>query len=66
LVVIAIGSISTYVAETFRTRRAAVHVDLDGSRRWVTLSRISDPLADAIKRSQASLSRPRMDSSPAI
>lgn len=53
LAVIAVGLLLTFVGETFRVRRAAVQVDLDGSRRWVTLSRISDGLAEAIARSRA-------------
>jgi hypothetical protein len=43
----------TYIAETVRIRRAAVGVALDGSRRWVTLSRVSDEFADSVKRSQS-------------
>jgi len=42
-----------YIAETFRVRRAAVGVDLDGSRRWVTLTGVSDAFADSVKRSQS-------------
>ncbi len=43
----------TYIAETFRIRRASVGVALDGSRRWVTLSRVSDEFAGSAKRSQS-------------
>jgi hypothetical protein len=53
LAVVAFGLLLTFVAETFRVHRAAVRVDLEGSRRWVTLSRISDGLAEAITRSRA-------------
>jgi hypothetical protein len=53
LAVVAVGLLLTFIAETLRVRRAAVQVDLDGSRRWVTLSRISDGLAEAITRSRA-------------
>ncbi|HEX4433956.1 MAG TPA: hypothetical protein VH012_03945 [Acidimicrobiales bacterium] len=63
LVVVAIGSFCVYIAETIHVRRAAVRVDLDASRRWVTLSRISDPLAEAITRQTASRTAPRMDAS---
>lgn len=59
LAVVAVGLLVTFVAETFRVRRAAVQVDLDGSRRWVTLSRISDGLAEAITTSRAD--RPRIE-----
>jgi hypothetical protein len=44
------GMMVTYFAETFRVRRAAVGVQLDGSRRWVTLSRVSDTFADSVNR----------------
>jgi hypothetical protein len=52
LAVVIIGMAITYIAETFRIRRAAVGVELDGSRRWVTLSRVSDELLDAVNSSQ--------------
>ncbi len=48
-----LGLMIMYIVETIRIRRAAVGVDLDGSRRWVTLSRVSDEFADSIKRSQS-------------
>lgn len=60
--VLVTGCFLVFVGETFHVRRAAVRMQLDGSRRWVTLSRISGPLADAIKRSQAN--QRRMDLSP--
>jgi hypothetical protein len=51
--VIGLGMLVAYIAETFRIRRAAVGVDLDGSRRWVTLSRVSDAFAESVKRSRS-------------
>ena len=53
LAVIAVGCLITFTVETVRAHKAAVRVELDGSRRWVTLSRISERLAEAIKKSQA-------------
>ena len=51
--VLGIGSFLVFIGKTFPVRRAAVRIQLDASRRWITMSRISDPLAEAIKRSQA-------------
>jgi hypothetical protein len=51
--VVFVGMGITYFAETLRVRRAAVGVELDGSRRWVTLSRVSELFADSVKRSQS-------------
>ena len=53
----------TYIVETFRVRRAAVGVDLDGSRRWVTLSHVSNVFSDSVKRAQSELDR---ESNPRI
>lgn len=61
--VIALGLFFVYVSETFHVRRAAVHVELDGSRRWVTLSRISEKLAEAIKRSHDDQACPSVSAS---
>jgi hypothetical protein len=57
LAVIAVGMLITYILETFRVRRAAVGVALDGSRRWVTLSRVSDAFADSVANSQTEYDR---------
>jgi hypothetical protein len=53
LAAIGLGMLITYITETFRVRRATVGVDLDGSRRWVTLSRVSDAFAASISRAQS-------------
>lgn len=37
-----VGMLIMYITETVRIRRASVGVALDGSRRWVTLSRVSE------------------------
>jgi hypothetical protein len=44
----AVAMLFAYFSETFRVRRAAVGVVLDGSRRWVTLSRVSDVFASSV------------------
>jgi hypothetical protein len=59
--VIAVALFLVYLGGTVHVRRAAVHVELDGSRRWVTLSRISGRLADAITRSRNTVPRTRAD-----
>jgi hypothetical protein len=62
--VLAMGCFLVFVGETFHVRRAAARVQLDGSRRWVTLSRISDPRAEAIKRSQRNQRRMDVSTTP--
>jgi hypothetical protein len=52
LAVIGLCLLATCVAETLHLRRAGVGVVLDGSRRWVQLSRVSDAFAAAVARSQ--------------
>jgi hypothetical protein len=63
LAVIALGFLGICIAETLQVRRCTVRVQLDGSRRWVTLSRISEPLAAAVKRSRADRDRSLSDAS---
>jgi hypothetical protein len=53
LAVIALGLLVTYIIETLHLRRLAVRVDLDGSRRWVTLSNVNDAFAEAVRQSLA-------------
>jgi hypothetical protein len=53
LAVVGLGLVVSAISETIRMRRASVRVELDASRRWVTLSRISDELAEAIRRSDS-------------
>jgi len=50
--VLGVGMLLTYILETLRIRRVAVRVQLDGSRRWVTLSNVSDAFAEAVTQSQ--------------
>ena len=52
LAIVGVGMLLTYIAESRRVRRAAVGVHLDGSRRWVTLSRVSEAFAISVERSQ--------------
>lgn len=51
--VIAAALAVAWVAELVRVRRASVGVALDASRRWVTLSRVSDPFARAVEHRDA-------------
>ncbi len=50
LAVIAAGAAVAWVSELLRVRRAGVGVALDASRRWVTVSRVSDDFARAVDR----------------
>jgi hypothetical protein len=52
LAVIGLCLLVTFVAEALHVRRAGVGVVLDGSRRWVQLSRVSDAFAAAAAHSQ--------------
>jgi hypothetical protein len=54
LAIIGLCLVATYIAESLHVRRAAVGVELDGSRRWVTLTRVSDAFAGAVTDSQHS------------
>jgi hypothetical protein len=47
LAVIGAGLLVVAIAGTWRIRQAGVGVELDGSRRWVTLTRVSDAFAAA-------------------
>lgn len=53
LTVVGTGLVVAWLAELVRVRRASVGVALDASRRWVTLSRVSDPFARAVERRDA-------------
>ena len=53
LAVLGLGLLILFFVETRRVRRSAVRVQLDGSRRWVTLSGVSDGLAEAVISSRA-------------
>jgi hypothetical protein len=53
LAVLGLGMLISYLAQTFHCKRLAVRVALDGSRRWVTLSGVSDVFAEAVRRSEA-------------
>ena len=53
LVVLGLGFLIIYIVETLHARTAAIGVELDGSRRWVTLSRVSDAFAEAVTRSRS-------------
>jgi hypothetical protein len=48
LAVVGVGLLVSWIAEALHVRRAGVGVDLDGSRRWVTLSRVHDDFARAV------------------
>jgi hypothetical protein len=50
--VIALGLLIGYITETLHVRRASVGIELDGSRRWVTMSRVSESFAQSIKKAQ--------------
>jgi hypothetical protein len=41
-----------YSVKSFHVRRVVVGVELDGSRRWVTLNGVSDAFANAVSRSE--------------
>ncbi len=49
---IVLGLLLAYVTETRHIRRESVGVALDGSRRWVTLSRVSDSFAASVRDGQ--------------
>jgi hypothetical protein len=53
LAVIALALFASWVTECIRARRAGVGVELDASRRWVTLTRVHDGFAQAVQRSYA-------------
>ncbi|HWE65366.1 MAG TPA: hypothetical protein VG298_01855 [Acidimicrobiales bacterium] len=48
LAVIGLGLLASWCSESRRVRRAGVGVQLDGSRRWVTLTRVHDEFARAV------------------
>ncbi|MGD0747431.1 MAG: hypothetical protein ABSB68_06435 [Acidimicrobiales bacterium] len=48
LAAVGLGFLVLAVVETRHVRRASVGVDLDGSRRWVSLDRVSDAFAAAV------------------
>ncbi|HWD56309.1 MAG TPA: hypothetical protein VG346_14380 [Acidimicrobiales bacterium] len=48
LAAIGIGPLASWFSETRRVRRAGVGVQLDGSRRWVLLSRVHDEFARSV------------------
>jgi hypothetical protein len=48
LAAIGIGLLVSWFSESRRVRRASVGVQLDGSRRWVTLSRVHDEFARSV------------------
>jgi len=63
LAVVGTGLVVAWLAELVRVRRASVGVALDASRRWVTLSRVSDPFARALERRDAER---RIEGSPPV
>jgi hypothetical protein len=52
LAAIFVGLLATYITESVHIRRASVGVALDGSRRWVTLSRVSELFAASARDAQ--------------
>jgi hypothetical protein len=53
LAVVGFALLAIYIERVLHVRGCSVGVTLDGSRRWVTLSRVCDTFADAVKESQA-------------
>jgi hypothetical protein len=49
---IGLGMLLMYSVKSFHVRRMVVGVELDGSRRWVTLNGVSDAFANAVSRSE--------------
>ena len=53
LAIVGLGLVLAYFGETFRVRRALIGIALDGSRRWVTFSRVSDEFAGSVQAQQS-------------
>ena len=49
---ISVGLLIMYITETVHIRRGSVGVALDGSRRWVTLSRVNEFFAASARDGQ--------------
>ena len=49
---ISVGLLTMYITETVHIRRSSVGVALDGSRRWVTLSRVDELFAAPAREAQ--------------
>jgi hypothetical protein len=47
-----VGLLTVYITETMHIRRASVGVTLDGSRRWATLSHVSEIFAASAREAQ--------------
>jgi hypothetical protein len=58
LAIVSLGLLLTFFGETFTVRRALIGVALDGSRRWVTFSRVSDEFAGSVRAQHAAPSEP--------
>jgi hypothetical protein len=65
LAAIGIGLLVSWCSESWRVRRASVGVQLDGSRRWVTLSRVHDEFGRSLHDSPGAVRESRASRQPA-